>query len=787
MSVKNIIKVTNRGLSPVLSITQGTDAVKFEFTISDYNIPSGSSAVAYNIQPTGNIVNQLCSISGNTISITPRAYFFLRGKNYMQFQITNNKKNLFSFLIEVWCSPNISKPEVSEVENPSVVSQLLYQVGTLNARFDNIIALPDGSTKADAELVDIRVGADNKTYDTAGEAVRTQFKNLKTDLDKKMFQYLGIKNSADEEASIDLNTETQTGWYWVNQGENTGDRFVNFPTNSFNGVLIVYAYSTTYAIQILMDSNRIFFRKTSETSQHWQHWNSLMIDRQIFAPSGIEQINSDNYENYGITSLDTLDSNRIYLFSDNITEEMISNFPIYGEVMTVITFSPNERIKNYGITQMAITRSLKFYMRTLIYVATGQGRWSDWIEYLTKDNVYSVVSRSITLLPFVNITKGIYGKFTIEYDSESKSYTFKVNNPETIGSAYALRPYTEDLMVLTNNPETSGFHYDTFDGTTVKGSDGDFFCLSLNNRNNTMYMESLLNAVTNDHSVVAIFYQTGSFYAGPNQVMFTNVDNALKQTLDDYNDSIKYDQETNLLSAFRSIGVIGDSLSVGYINEPSTGTVTNRAIYYSWPQYMARKTGQHIINMGQSGYNVLTWMSSSSYGWVDLNKEENYCQCYIIGLGVNDSSDSGRGVPLGSLDDIDLSDFNNNGETYYGGYAKIIQRSRAIRPNSIFLCLTNPRPTTAGKQYNQAIKDVVEYLGDEKVFVVDLYNNNYRKYYETPYFLSTDRASVNQSHYSPVGYEAMVPVISKACSDVMREHMNIFSQLHKIDDAFEDK
>ena len=140
----------------------------------------------------------------------------------MQFQITNNKKNLFSFLIEVWCSPNISKPEVSEVENPSVVSQLLYQVGTLNARFDNIIALPDGSTKADAELVDIRVGADNKTYDTAGEAVRTQFKNLKTDLDKKMFQYLGIKNSADEEASIDLNTETQTGWYWVNQGENTG-------------------------------------------------------------------------------------------------------------------------------------------------------------------------------------------------------------------------------------------------------------------------------------------------------------------------------------------------------------------------------------------------------------------------------------------------------------------------------------------------------------------------------------------------------------------------------------
>lgn len=178
MSVKNLIKVTNRGLSPVLSITQGTDAVKFEFTISDYNIPSGSSAVAYNIQPTGNIVNQLCSISGNTISITPRAYFFLRGKNYMQFQITNNKKNLFSFLIEVWCSPNISEPEVTELQDPTVLSQILSKVGLLDSRLNNIISLKDGSTTGDAELTDIRVGYDGEKYDSAGAAVRGQASKL---------------------------------------------------------------------------------------------------------------------------------------------------------------------------------------------------------------------------------------------------------------------------------------------------------------------------------------------------------------------------------------------------------------------------------------------------------------------------------------------------------------------------------------------------------------------------------------------------------------------------------
>ena len=107
----------------------------------------------------------------------------------MQFQITNNKKNLFSFLIEVWCSPNISEPEVTELQDPTVLSQLLSQVGmvsskidtvenALSARIDNIIALPDGATKADAELTDIRVGTDGKIYGSAGEAVREQISSL---------------------------------------------------------------------------------------------------------------------------------------------------------------------------------------------------------------------------------------------------------------------------------------------------------------------------------------------------------------------------------------------------------------------------------------------------------------------------------------------------------------------------------------------------------------------------------------------------------------------------------
>lgn len=291
-TIKRDVYVLRNTIKIPIEVTKGTDMVGIEFTVRDFNIPATAAAVAYSYNRKMKKPNsQLCNVKGNVISFTPGREFFEVGMNELQIRVINEDKALISFKEKVKCSDAMGFPDDEEEKQQTLIEQLVSNSGkeigerkkadeiernertaaiekeksertaavekeksertqadatekaerkaeidVERKRIDNLAKLPAGSTTGDAELTDIRVGADGATYDTAGEAVRQQVGALKEDLgaicEYNCVNILDLLQSPARTHNGVTCVNNSDGSYTLNGTATNGDAFFNFIVNT---------------------------------------------------------------------------------------------------------------------------------------------------------------------------------------------------------------------------------------------------------------------------------------------------------------------------------------------------------------------------------------------------------------------------------------------------------------------------------------------------------------------------------------------------------------------------
>ena len=230
-----------------------------------------------------------------------------------------------------------------------------------------------------------------------------------------------------------------------------------------------------------------------------------------------------------------------------------------------------------------------------------------------------------------------------------------------------------------------------------------------------------------------------------------------------------------MIGIFHKIGCIGNSLASGETVANDTGVdVYHDMFNYSWGQCIARMCGVTAYNFSRGGQSAATWMSE----WANhATFTGNPCTLYLIGLGVNDSNpDSIAYTAVGTSADIDLSDYTNNADSFYGQYGAIIQRIKQVSEKAKIFVMTMPNITDNAKlAYNTAIKDMANIFTD--VFVMDLaeYGNSY---------FAKIKANTNiwkSGHGTAVSYKMIADFICTYVDWFVRNNTDKFKNVQFID------
>lgn len=233
---------------------------------------------------------------------------------------------------------------------------------------------------------------------------------------------------------------------------------------------------------------------------------------------------------------------------------------------------------------------------------------------------------------------------------------------------------------------------------------------------------------------------------------------------------------------FRRIGCVGDSLASGEFESLDGDKRSYHDMFdFSWGQYLARYAGTTAKNFSRGGMTAKEYCES----FADANgfwDPALACDAYIIALGANDLF--GLKQEIGSVDDIDLNDWEKNKDTFAGWYGRIIQRLKTIQPKARFFFVTFPCDSRSNDEDRAKREAHAALMYDlAKLFpfsyVIDLYH--YGPDYSDPRF---KEAFFLLGHMSPAGYLLSAKFIGSYMDYIIRHNFRDFVQTGFIGSPF---